>query len=438
MTTMVETASVELRREVQRRLQASGIEPHVAPDQVKILVRDVVGEYQTRARSGLGRVLADVDEVTARLERSLFGYGPLGPLLAPDSGIEEVYGVGNDVTFLDRRGRLRSLDEATDEEELRTVINRMLLETGRSVDAARPIGDAQVLDGRGRLSVSAPPVTDTFTWTLRLYTQSHETLQSLLVNGTISPPAAAFLAGCAAANLGALLSGPPGAGKTTFANAWLRAVAPTLRVIGCEETRELSVPLNNGYYMQTRPATSTGGDRMAEVNLRDLISHSLRQRPDLLVAGEVRGREAYELTRAGNAGTAVLATIHANSARDALQALVTTALMAGENVPVGVIRAVFSRTFQLLIHLDRHAQTLPGSDEQRVRHQVVEIAAVPPQDLDGSDWTVEPIFVRDGLDAPLIWTGVLPDDLRGRLDRVLRPTGVTTQDLLDGRQEVTL
>ena len=436
--TAIETTSIDLRHEVQRRLQASGIEPDVQPDQVRALVRDVVGEYQANARTGAGRPLADVGEVTARLERSFLGYGPLARLLAPGAGIEEIYGVGNDVTYLDRHGRLRSLDEATDEEELRTIISRMLLETGRSIDAARPIGDAQVLSGKGRLSVSAPPVTDSFTWTLRLYTQSHETFDTLVANGTLSPPAAGFLAGCASANLGALLSGPPGAGKTTFANAWLRAVAPTLRVISCEETRELSVPLNNGIYLQTRPTVSAGADRLAEVNLRDLILHSLRQRPDLLVVGEVRGREAYELTRAGNAGTAVLATIHANSAKDALQALVTTALMAGENVPVGVVRAVFSRTFQLLIHLDRHAQTVPGADEQRVRHQVMEIAAVPPQGLEGSDWTVEPIFIRDGLDAPLVWTGVLPDELRVRLDRSLQASGVTCQDLLEGRCGVLL
>src|SRR5205085_12417033 len=114
---------------------------------------------------------------------------------------------------------------------------------------------------------------------------------------------------------GVLVSGPPGSGKTTLVNALLRAVPASHRVLGAEETRELSAPLLHGCYYQTRPAGPDTGE--GEVTLRDLVRLALGMRPDLLVVGEVRGAEAYELTRAANAGCGVVCTIHANSAREA-------------------------------------------------------------------------------------------------------------------------
>jgi Flp pilus assembly CpaF family ATPase len=126
-------------------------------------------------------------------------------------------------------------------------------------------------------------------------------------------------------------------------------------------------------------------------------------RPDRIVVGEVRGSEAFELTRASNAGCGFCCTVHANSARDALNAVVNAALMAGENVTEHVVRKVFASTLDFVVHLDRDAITLAG---ETLRRQVMEVLAVSPSLTD--DFTTEPIFVREALGKPLVWTGQLP------------------------------
>ncbi len=137
-------------------------------------------------------------------------------------------------------------------------------------------------------------------------------------------------------------------------------------------------------------------------------------RPDRIVVGEVRGAEAFELSRAVNAGCGFLCTVHSNSAAEGLDALVNAALMAGENVTERILRKVFSESLDVVIHVDRDDM---AGDADALRRQVVEIAAVVPALRD--DFTVEPLFVRDGLGAPLRWTGALPARLEQRICRAV-------------------
>ena len=147
-----------------------------------------------------------------------------------------------------------------------------------------------------------------------------------------------------------MVSGEPGAGKTTLAAALLSAVPTAHCVRSCEEIRELAVPVLHGGYYEIRPA---GLDGTGEISLRDLVKFVLAMRPDRIVVGEVRGAEAFELTRAINAGCGFLCTLHANSARDAVNALVNAALMAGENVTEHIVRRIFVEALDLVVHVDR-------------------------------------------------------------------------------------
>jgi Flp pilus assembly CpaF family ATPase len=234
---------------------------------------------------------------------------------------------------------------------------------------------------------------------------------------------------------GVLVSGRPQSGKTTFVNALLRAVPASHKVCVCEDTRELDAPLMHISYRQTKPKTGLADDE-TEKTLRELVEITLRSSPDRIVVGEVRGEEAAELVRAANAGSAVLCTLHANSAADALDALANAALLGDHKMPSPVVRSIFSRTIDVVIHLDSEDVELTGgSGDRPVLRQVMEIAAVSPMQASDERFTVVPIFEREDIGAPLVWTQhPLPPSLQRRLDRVLRRYGTTTQAVLAGEE----
>ncbi|MDQ3974192.1 MAG: CpaF/VirB11 family protein, partial [Actinomycetota bacterium] len=225
-----------------------------------------------------------------------------------------------------------------------------------------------------------------------------------------------------------LVSGPPGAGKTSLLSALVAAVPSDHCVRCCEEIRELHVPLTHGSFYEARPP---GLDGSAEITLRDLVKFMLAMRPHHLIVGEVRGAEAFELTRAINAGCGFACTIHANSAPDALNALVNAAIMAGENVSEPVVRKVFSTAIDVVVHLDLDDANRANPAEG-IRRQVTEIIAVVPSLHD--DFSTDPVFYRQSLGQPLQWTGMLPPNA-AVVERAL-PEGLTLRAILEGRSVV--
>jgi pilus assembly protein CpaF len=430
------TAYELLRRRVLERLTESKIDPEQTPDRVRDLIATEIDRYQRESRGGSGtRALADPSDMQRRIERSIFDFGVLAALLEDDN-VEEIFISGGDVSYLDGNGRLANIEEPTSEEELLHIVNRLLQTSGREVNHRSPIVQARVLDGKVRLGVVIPPVSDRLSCTLRKYTLHHEDLRDLVQYDSLSTNAAALLSAAMMTRTGIVVSGIPAAGKTTLVNALIRAVPAAHRVLGCEETRELSAPIMHGEYYQTRVATGdTSGD--SDVALRDLVKICLGMRPDLLVVGEVRGEEAFELTRAGNAGCGVLCTVHSNSAKEALQALTATAIMAGQNVPERQVRSIFSSVFDFVVHCDREDVQFKDETSGRIKRQIMEIAAVPALQGSDTDFTVEPIFVRERFGAPLRWTGApLPEALTHRLDYVLERHGTSVQRILEGIQAV--
>lgn len=422
----------QLRHRALDELQRTGTDP-ADRDRVRALLQRLVEEYQVRATSGgSGRPLADPWAMTARLERSLNGYGPLTPFLDGTITYEELLVHGDEVTYIAADGRLVVHDEPVTTDEVLHVVNKLLATVGAAVDESRPIVQAQVLGGTGRLGVVIPPVADRIDVTLRRYLTRRETFDELIAWEAITPPAADLLTAMLRTPTGLLVTGQPGSGKTTLTNALLRAAPPNLRVIACEDTPELSVAHLNGARWRTR---QPGPDGQGAVTLRDLVRVALGMRPDVIVVGETRGEEAYELTRAGNAGCGLISTIHANNARQGLNALVSTAAMAGPNIAPELVRSVFAQVVDLVVHVARQPEAAAG--RRPARRQVMEIVAIPAMQGSETDFTVEPIFTRDDFGAPLRWTGnPLPQDLEVRLERVLRPHGLRATDLLDGSRRL--
>ncbi len=417
-----------IRRDVLRSIERRRLRPDRDLAEVRAEAERAVDDYQRRARVGEERRLADPIAVVERIVRSIADLGPLTELLGRHD-VEEIFIEGARIAYLDAEGRLRGLAEPTTEDENRQVIERLLATSERQLTAQYPIVQARVMHGAARLTAAIPPVADRLSATLRRYVVRHVSLAALVGRGSFTPQAAQFLTAVMQLRSRVVVSGEPGAGKTTLLAALLSAAPANHCTRCCEEIRELSVPITHGGYYEVRPPGVDGG---GAIDLRALVRFTLAMRPDRIVVGEVRGSEAFELTRAMNAGCGFCCTVHSNGAPEALDALVNAALMAGENVTERVVRKVFSESLDMVVHVDRDdGATHDGGS--MLRRQVMEIAAVSPALSD--DFTCEPIFVRRALGHPLVWTGAVPPRLEARVDRALGRDGAL-RAVLEGHIEV--
>ena len=421
------SAYEKLRSRAAERIEDRKLDADGQPEQVRDAIGEVVAEYQATAHRGINEPLRDPADMERRIWLAVAGYGPLTELF-DNPHIEEIFIEGPRISYIDDTGRLRSHIVSTTETELRQVIDRLLAGTNRRLDSSNAIEQAHVLGGTARLTAVVPPVAARLSATVRKYTVAEETLGSMVELGSLSRTAAAFLWATAQATTSVLYSGATGAGKTTLMSAWLRAVPNDQCIRIVEDVRELHIPLppHSSYY-EASPVSLQGERRFS---LRDLVRVSLAQRVDLLCVGEVRGAEAFELTRAVNAGCGFACTVHSNSARDALAAIVNAAIMAGENVTEPIVRRVFAGSLDFVVHLERDMRRHEDADHG-LRRQVTEILAVAPS-LAADDFTTEPIFVRTGLGEPMRWTGSYPpDDLVRRIDLAL-PSGGSVKRILHG------
>ena len=322
--------------------------------------------------------------------------GFLGELLA-DPTVEEIIVIGGHRTFVVRNGIKELVPVIADTATLRRFADQLLAGTGRRLDLSSPIVSAQLADG-SRVHITGPPVThtDRLNIQIRKFVVSATGLDELVERDTLTPASASLLRQAMRQDLSILVAGAPGAGKTTLVNCLLREVPPDRRVVTCEEVFEIDADLPDMTQMQTREAGLDGG---AEITLRDLVREALRQRPDRIVVGEVRGPEALDMLMALNAGCSGVATLHANSARDALEKLVSYSVLAGQNVAIPFVRRTVAAVVDLVVFLRRSG-----------RNRAVEEIAYVPGQLSGEVFTLQPLF--DTVATGLHWTGRTPDDPR--------------------------
>lgn len=277
-------------------------------------------------------------------------FGHLAVLL-DDPEVEEIIVIGGRRTFVVRNGDKHLVNTVVPTSDVRRIADQLLAGTGRRVDLANPIVSAQLANG-SRVHITGPPVThaDRMNIQIRKFVLAAADIEDLVARGALPPSSAQTLRAAIHDGRTILVAGAPGAGKTTLVNCLLREVKPNQRVVTCEEVFEIDVDLPDLTQMQTRDAGLDGG---AEISLRDLVREALRQRPDRIVVGEVRGPEALDMLMALNAGCSGLATIHANSGRDALEKLVSYGVLAGENVSIAFLRRTVASVIDLVVFLKR-------------------------------------------------------------------------------------
>ncbi len=360
-----------VRGEVEELIRRSGLDPARDSAAVRQLVRDAVKDYDARSVHGGMPYLDDIDRASRAVWDGVAGYGPLQKYF-DDPDIEEIWINQPSRVFVARGGTAELTNTVLTRDEVRDLVERMLKSSGRRVDLSSPFVDATLPDG-SRLHVVIPDITrEDWLVNVRKFVVRADRLDDLVRLGTLTPQAARFLEAAVVAGLNILVAGGTQAGKTTMLNCLAAAIPPRERVVTVEEVFELKIPLRDVASMQCRQPSLEGS---GEVPLRRLVKEALRMRPNRILVGEVRQEESLDLLIALNSGLPGMASIHANSAREAITKMCTLPLLAGENVSSRFVVPTVAGSIDVVVHaaLERDGQRVvreilcvPGRDEGEV------------------------------------------------------------------------
>jgi pilus assembly protein CpaF len=308
------------------------------------------------ALRSLAAEVLEPDEVAgavAELADLIDGFGPLSELMA-DESVTDILVNGPDEVWVDRAtGLARVPIGFADGRDLFAFVERTLGRAGARADMSRPIADARLHDG-SRIHVVMPPIApDGPLISIRRHRSAGWSLGELSALGMLSIEQATRLARAVGDRATIAVGGPTGSGKTTLLNALLREVAESERIVTIEETPELTPRCAHAVALVARPPNAEG---QGEVDLQMLARAALRMRPDRIVIGEVRGAEALVALDAfstGHKGSFV--TVHAGTAAEALDRLVSLALQAGSGAREESLRMQVRRAFDLVVQVDRRA-----------------------------------------------------------------------------------
>ena len=286
------------------------------------------------------------------IQNEVNGYGPITELLADDS-ITEIMVNGINEVYVEIDGRIvkdESVSFINDTHIIRTI-QRIVQPLGRTVDAANPMVDARLRDG-SRLNAIIPPLSlKGPVLTIRKFSKNLDGVEDLLRKGSMTNDMALFLDACVKAKLNILISGGTGTGKTTLLNILSSFIDNSERIITIEDAAELKLQQSHVISLETRLVNYEGE---GEITIRDLVRNSLRMRPDRIIVGEVRGKEAFDMLQAMNTGhEGSLTTLHSNSVYDALDRLETMMLMNEMEIPVSAVRGYIGNAIDIIIQIDR-------------------------------------------------------------------------------------
>lgn len=274
-------------------------------------------------------------------------YGALQPML-DNPEIEEIWINSPQRIFIAKRGKSELTNLVLTATQLQGIMDRILMWCGRRIDLAHPFVDARLPDG-SRLHITIPQITaEHWAINIRKHLMRGKTLSDLVELGVFDQEIFEFLRTSVKQRKNILVSGSTQAGKTTLLNALASDVPIGERIITIEEVFELKPRVPDCVAMQTRTASLDG---VGEVSIRKLIKEALRMRPSRLIIGEIREAESLDLLIALNSGIPGMATIHANSARDAIRKLQTLPLLAGENITQDFITPTVAHAIDLVIHV---------------------------------------------------------------------------------------
>jgi pilus assembly protein CpaF len=353
-----------IEADVRDAVRRGGLDPLRDRDAVEELVHTAVRRLVTQVDDPAQSDI-ELAAVSRRVLDDVAGFGPLQRFF-DDPDVEEVWINAPGKVFVARGGRSELTTAVLTDAQVRSLVERMLQWSGRRIDLSTPFVDAMLPDG-SRLHVAIPDITrEHWAVNIRRFVHRPMDVHQLVPGGTLSPESADFLEACMVSGLNVVVAGGTQAGKTTLLNALLGCIPSSERIVSCEEVFEIHLPHHPDWVpMQTRDASLEG---TGEIPLRRLVKEALRMRPSRLIVGEVRQAEALDLLIAMNSGLPAAATLHANSAREAVTKLCTLPLLAGNNIAADFVVPTVAGCVDIVVH------TATGRDGRR---RVREIAALP-------------------------------------------------------------
>jgi pilus assembly protein CpaF len=271
--------------------------------------------------------------------------------LIQDNTVEEIWINGPGHIFVARNGISELTSVVLSENEIIVLVEQLLRNTGRRLDISHPFVDATLPDG-SRLHAVIPDITKKWpAINIRKFGSETPKIEFLVKKRMLNSQIATLLKEIVGKSKNILISGTTGAGKTTFLSSLLNTLPANTRIITCEEVFELKLNSSDWVALQTREMNL---ESEGEVSLRRLIREALRMRPDRLVLGEVRQAEALDLLIALNSGMSGMATIHANSAREAINKLMLLPLLGGPNIQAEFVKKTVGQVIDFAIHLERN------------------------------------------------------------------------------------
>jgi len=319
---------------------------------------------------------AERDRLAREVLDEVFGLGPLEPLLQ-DSAVSDILVNGYKHVYVERSGLMEETSVTfKDDSHLMHIIEKIVGAVGRRIDESSPMVDARLADG-SRINVIIPPLAiDGPALSVRRFGRTPLVAEDLIANNTLTPQMMELLRGAVRARLSILISGGTGTGKTTFLNVLSGFISDRERIITIEDSAELQLKQRHVVRLECRTANVEG---KGAIKQRQLVTNSLRMRPDRIIIGEVRGEEALDMLQAMNTGhDGSLTTVHANSPRDAIARLETMALMANLNIPEKSIRQQIASAISIVLQVTRqsdgtrkitHLSEITGMDEDVVSMQ---------------------------------------------------------------------
>jgi pilus assembly protein CpaF len=378
-------AKVRLHRRLIEEINLAALEK-LPEDQIRSQVQDMVAQYVLSERLALNA--GELSDFVSEILDEMTGLGPLEPLLK-DPSISDILINGHECVYVERRGILEPLPvRFKDEQHLLRIINKIVAAVGRRVDESHPLCDARLQDG-SRVNVAVRPIgVDGPLVSIRKFSKKPLGLDRLVEVGALKPVMAEVLAAAVRARITTIISGGTGSGKTTMLNALSAFISEKERLITIEDAAELQLQQPHVGRMETRPPNLEG---KGEIRQRELVKNALRMRPDRIILGECRGEEAFDMLQAMNTGhEGSMATIHANTPRDAITRLEQMIGMAGLPMTVASIRGQIANAVQLVVQLARQ------SDGKRKVTSIAEVTG-----LEGDIIQMQEIykFVRTGTGA---------------------------------------